>query len=99
VRACPRISIDAKRVFVSTLFAQQWLDIEDVQPEDLVLQIVRQLVADLRREGMQLGQKRFESFFQSLRDRGARAPEGSCALSSSRRTTTAHPSSRCRSCR
>jgi len=32
----------AKRVFVSTLFAQQWLDIEDVQPEDLVLQIVRQ---------------------------------------------------------
>jgi len=60
---------DTKRVFVSVLFAEQWLDLEDVQPEDLVLQIVRQLVADLRREGMAFGEQRLRSFFQSLRDR------------------------------
>lgn len=27
-----------RKVFVSTLFAQDWLDLEDIQPEDLVLQ-------------------------------------------------------------
>jgi hypothetical protein len=58
-----------KKVFVSTLYAQRWLDIEDVQPEDLVLQIVRQLVADLQAAGMNLGAQRFRGFFQSLRDR------------------------------
>lgn len=58
-----------KKVFVSTLYAQRWLDIEDVQPEDLVLQIVRQLVTDLQMAGMQLGAQRFTGFFSSLRDR------------------------------
>jgi hypothetical protein len=58
-----------KKAFVSTLYAQRWLDIEDVQPEDLVLQIVRQLVADLQAAGMNLGAQRFRGFFQSLRDR------------------------------
>jgi hypothetical protein len=57
---------DGKRIFVSTLFAQRWLDLEDLQPEDLVLQIVRQLVADLADAGMPLGQKRFSEFFRSL---------------------------------
>lgn len=63
-----------KKVFVSTLYAQRWLDIEDVQPEDLVLQIVRQLVADLQAAGMKLGVQRFRGFFQPLWDRfrGAR---------------------------
>jgi hypothetical protein len=60
---------DGRRVFVSTLPAQQWLDTEDVQPEDLVLQIVRQLVADLREAGMSLGEQRFRSFFKGLWER------------------------------
>ncbi|HET7510013.1 MAG TPA: hypothetical protein VFJ65_07175 [Solirubrobacterales bacterium] len=55
-----------KRVFVSTLFAQRWLDLEDLQPEDLVLQIVRQLVTDLGEAGMPLGEKRFTEFLRSL---------------------------------
>jgi len=59
----------AKRVFVSTLFAQQWLDIEDVQPEDLVLQVVRQLVADLTAAGMPLGRQQFKTLLGSIRDR------------------------------
>lgn len=58
-----------KKVFVSTLYAHQWLDLVDVQPEDLVLQIVRQLVADLQDAGMKLGAQQFSSFFQSLWDR------------------------------
>ncbi len=60
---------EGKRVFVSTLFAQEWLDLEDLQPEDLVLQIVRQLVTDLADAGMPLGEKRFGEFFRSLWDK------------------------------
>jgi hypothetical protein len=58
-----------KKVFVSTLFAQDWLDMEDVQPEDLVLQIVRQLVADLRVAGIELGTQRFKSVLGSIWER------------------------------
>jgi hypothetical protein len=65
--------VDGKKVFVSTLFAQRWLDIEDVQPEDLVLQIVRQLVADLRDAGIDLGERRFTSFFRSVWERVQKA--------------------------
>jgi hypothetical protein len=54
------------KVFSSMLFAQEWLDLEDVQPEDLVLQIVRQLVADLREEGVSVGEERLKGFFSSL---------------------------------
>ena len=57
------------RIFVSTLFAQRWLDLDDVQPEDLLLQIVRQLVADLAAEGMILGEQRFGTFMRSLWNR------------------------------
>ena len=39
--------ISGRRVFVSMLFAERWVHLEDVQPEDLVYQIVRQLVVDL----------------------------------------------------
>jgi Cdc6-like AAA superfamily ATPase len=55
-----------KKVFVSTLFAQPWLDIEDVQAEDVVLQIVRQLVADLHDQGMDFAAHQLRSFLQDL---------------------------------
>ncbi|MGH3800153.1 MAG: hypothetical protein ACRDTD_08505 [Pseudonocardiaceae bacterium] len=58
-----------KKVFVSTLHAQRWLDIQDVQPEDVVLQIVRQLIADLTRAGMSLAEQRLRGFFRSLWER------------------------------
>jgi hypothetical protein len=64
-----RQGLDGRRIFTSTLFAQQWLDIDDVQPEDLVLQIVRQLVADLRAAGMSFGEQQFKSFFQTVWER------------------------------
>lgn len=59
----------SSKIFVSTLFAGQWLDLEDVQPEDLVLQIVRQLVADLHAAGVPLGAQKFKGLFGSLVDR------------------------------
>jgi hypothetical protein len=40
-----------KRFFVSMLMAEEWLDLADVQPEELSFQIVRQLVTDLRQVG------------------------------------------------
>jgi hypothetical protein len=61
--------VDGKRVFVSMLFAQRWLDLEDLQPEDLVLQIVRQLVADLADAGMPLGERRFGEFLRGVWDK------------------------------
>jgi hypothetical protein len=57
------------RVFVSMLFADEWLDLEDVQPEDLVLQIVRQLVNDLSAAGVALGEQKLKSLFGSLWER------------------------------
>ena len=69
VRSQLRSETDGSKVFVSTLFAQEWLDIDDVQPEDLVLQIVRQLVADLDQAGMSLGPQRFKNALGTLWDR------------------------------
>jgi hypothetical protein len=58
-----------KKIFVSTLHAQRWLDIQDVEPEDVVLQIVRQLVADLTQAGFGLGEQRLRGFFRPLWER------------------------------
>ena len=62
-----------RRVFVSMLFADEWLDLEDVQPEDLVLQIVRQLAADLSEAGVGLGEQKLKGFFSALWQR-AKSP-------------------------
>lgn len=64
---------DERRVFVSTLFADEWLDLEDVQPEDLVLQIVRQLTADLNASGVTFGEQKLKGFFAAMWKR-ARSP-------------------------
>jgi hypothetical protein len=58
-----------KKVFVSKLLAQRWLDLGDLQPEDLVFQMVRQLVADLREAGIDLGERKLDSFFRALVER------------------------------
>ncbi|MFN2629686.1 MAG: hypothetical protein ABR569_13780 [Gaiellaceae bacterium] len=58
-----------RKIFVSTLFAQNWLDLEDIQPEDLVLQTVRQLVADLSDTGIDLGRQQLKTFLGSIWDR------------------------------
>jgi|GEM_PF-1718460 len=58
-----------RRVFVSMLFADEWLDLEDVQPEDLVLQIVRQLAGDLTAAGVGFGEQKLRGFFATLWER------------------------------
>lgn len=60
-----RLGLGGKKVFVSHLFSQRWLDLEDIQAEDVVLQVVRQLVFDLRGEGMSLVAGWFTAFLQS----------------------------------
>jgi hypothetical protein len=62
-----------RKVFVSTLFADEWLDLEDVQPEDLVLQIVRQLTADLNVAGVTFAAQKLRGFFATMWKR-ARSP-------------------------
>lgn len=77
-----RSGVAGRKVFVSTLFAQDWLDLEDIRPEDLVLQTVRQLVADLAAEGMPLGEQRLKSFLGSLwpRLKGARLEQAELGI-------------------
>ena len=67
-----------RRVFVSMLFAEQWVHLDDVQPEDLVFQIVRQLVSDLKQVGFTFAEKSFRNALGGLRDffRGRVAVEG-----------------------
>ncbi|MGH8896683.1 MAG: hypothetical protein ACRDZ4_06560 [Egibacteraceae bacterium] len=56
-----------RRFFVSMLFAEEWVDLEDVQPEDLVFQVVRQLVLDLQDAGCAFAATRFRNFFSRFR--------------------------------
>ena len=55
-----------RKVFTSTLLALRWVDVEDLAPEDLVLQIVRQLVADLRAAGFTTAGSGFSNFLRSV---------------------------------
>ncbi|MGH8902734.1 MAG: hypothetical protein ACRDYA_13920 [Egibacteraceae bacterium] len=56
-----------RKLFVSMLFAEEWVDLEDVQPEDLVFQVVRQLVLDLRGAGCSFAETSFRTFFSLFR--------------------------------
>jgi len=60
--------VAGRRLFVSMLSAERWLDLTDVEPEDLVFQIVRQLVGDLSGAGFELGVNRFVEWFRRMRD-------------------------------
>ncbi|MGH8921111.1 MAG: hypothetical protein ACRD0H_22725, partial [Actinomycetes bacterium] len=60
--------VGGRRVFVSMLFAERWVHLDDVAPEDLVFQIVRQLVTDLQRVGFTLAETSFRNSLGKLRD-------------------------------
>lgn len=57
-----------RRVFVSMLFAERWVNLDDVQPEDLVFQIVRQLVTDLKQAGCTFAESSFRNALGGIRD-------------------------------
>ncbi|MCW5978730.1 MAG: hypothetical protein KIT09_11665 [Bryobacteraceae bacterium] len=55
-----------RKLFVSLLLAEESVDLQDVQPADIVFHMARQLVADLREAGFGLGWTRFTQFFKDL---------------------------------
>lgn len=69
VRAQLQNPTNPRPVFVSTLFAQAKLDFKDLEPEHLVIQIVRQLAFDLRESGMRnLSRHSIGTFLKELID-------------------------------
>jgi hypothetical protein len=61
----------SRRLFVSFLEAERWLDLADVQPQDVVYHMVWQLLADLAspcRAGIGFGLEKFKQFLGSLVD-------------------------------
>lgn len=64
-----RTGAEGRKLFPSMLRAEQWLDIDDIQPEDLVLQVVRQLVVDLSGAGVPVGHQQFNSLLGSIWER------------------------------
>jgi hypothetical protein len=65
------------RTFVSMLLAEEWIALSDLQPQELILEIVRQLVADLELIGFRAAGDRFRAFFADLLDFLRRVqPEG-----------------------
>jgi hypothetical protein len=65
VRRLLEKGVFGKKLFVSTLMASEWLDLTDVQPEELGFQIIRQLIADLSEAGFGLEEPEGE-YFQRL---------------------------------
>ena len=57
-----------RKYFVSLLAAEQWLDLEDVGPPDIIFHIVRQLVEDLGRAGFNFAPTKFAEFFKTFWD-------------------------------
>jgi hypothetical protein len=51
------------RVFVSFLECEKWVDLNNLEPADLILQMVRQLVVDLDREGFHKAGTKAHAFF------------------------------------
>ncbi len=57
-----------RRLFVSFLEAERWLDLQDVGAPEVVLHIARQLVSDLKAAGIDAGGSRIAQFTKELRD-------------------------------
>lgn len=57
-----------RKLFVSLLEAEQWMDLNDVAPGDIVLHITRQLVDDLKARGLEFSMTTLEQFFKEVGD-------------------------------
>lgn len=56
--------IKQEKVFVSFLECERWVDLNDVEPQDLFLQMVRQLVEDLKNAGVSFALDKLQGFFR-----------------------------------
>lgn len=72
---------DGRRYFVSFLDADDSLDLDDADPTDLVLSVVRQLVGDLRSAGLAVSAGgRLTGFLSSVREMLASIPDAGVDL-------------------
>ena len=56
--------VKQEKVFVSFLECERWGDLNDVEPQDLFLQMVRQLVEDLKNAGVSFALDKLQGFFR-----------------------------------
>jgi len=59
---------EKRRLFVSFLQAEQWLDLQDVETPDIIFHIVRQLISDLQSAGFSFDRLKFSQFFKEIED-------------------------------
>jgi hypothetical protein len=72
---------DGQRYFVSFLDADDSLDLDDADPTDLVLSLVRQLVDDLREQGIPVSAgSRLKGFLESTREMLSAVPDAGIDL-------------------
>lgn len=60
--------VAGQKWFVSLLLAEEWVDLEDVSASEVVFQMVRQLVTDLKDAGLSFGWEKFTQFFKEFRE-------------------------------
>jgi hypothetical protein len=58
--------LEGQRYFVSMLQAEQWMELNDIAPPDIVFQVIRQLVADLDNAGFDFAGSSFREFFKEI---------------------------------
>jgi len=54
--------------FVSLLQAEEWVDLQDVSASEIVFQMARQLVFDLKDAGLSFGWEKFTGFFKGFHE-------------------------------
>jgi len=54
--------------FVSLLEAEEWVDLQDVSASEIIFQMARQLVMDLKEAGLGLGWEKFTGFFKEFHE-------------------------------
>jgi len=57
-----------QKLFVSLLLAEDWVDLQDVSASEIVFQMARQLVLDLKEAGLSFGWEKFTQFFREFHD-------------------------------
>jgi hypothetical protein len=62
VKAALERGDQGRKIFVSMLKAEEWLDLSDIGAQDVIFQVVRQLIADLEGTGMGMVRKRWSAF-------------------------------------
>jgi Cdc6-like AAA superfamily ATPase len=60
--------VAGQKWFVSLLLAEEWVDLQDVSASEIIFQVARQLVIDLKDAGLSFGWEKFTQFFREFHD-------------------------------